>query len=245
MKKDPGSNNNFASNTPNLLEEKELGFKPVVTYLSADLNKAEIIKENRNKAGVYRWVNLINTKTYIGSSTNLSERFLDYYQVRVLMKNQTPIHSALLKYGYSNFKLEILEYCKSEEAVSREQYYFDTLKPEYNILKIAGSSLGFRHSEETIARMKSLHLLDDEIRKNRVLARLGKTVSDESRAKISAAQTALIGIAVVVKNINTDEEIEYSNLTEAAKAIGVSRTAVKKALDLGKNIKGTYFIRKK
>lgn len=33
----------------------------------------------------------------------------------------------------------------------REQYYFDTLKPEYNILKVAGSSLGRKVSEETKA----------------------------------------------------------------------------------------------
>lgn len=29
----------------------------------------------------------------------------------------------------------------------------DLLKPEYNILKIAGSSLGFKHSEKTRAQM--------------------------------------------------------------------------------------------
>lgn len=231
--------------TPNQLEETGLGFKPAVLYPSADLNKAEIIKENRGKAGVYRWVNIINNKTYIGSSSNLSERFLDYYQARVLLKSKTPIHSALLKYGYSNFKLEILEYCEREQVISREQHYFDTLKPEYNVLKIAGSGLGFRHSPETIARMKSIHLLNNEVRKSRVLARLGIKVSEESRAKISAAKTALIGIPVVVKNINTNEEIEYINLTDAAKATGVSRTAVKKALDLGKILKGTYSIRKR
>ena len=56
------------------------------------------------------------------------------------------IEKALLKYGYSNFKLEILEYCDKDEVLSREQYYLDFLKPEYNILKQAGSSLGFTHS---------------------------------------------------------------------------------------------------
>jgi hypothetical protein len=65
-----------------------------------------------------------------------------------------------------------------------------------------------------------------------------------SRAKISAAQTALIGMGVVVKNINTNEEIEFLSLTDAAKALSVSRTAVKKALDLEKCLKKTYFIRK-
>jgi hypothetical protein len=35
--------------------------------------------------------------------------------------------------------------------LEREQYYLDLLKPEYNILKVAGSSLGFKHSEESRA----------------------------------------------------------------------------------------------
>ena len=74
------------------------------------------------------------------------------------------INKALLKYGYSatvvgppwngggpqpNFKLEILEYCDSENVIEREQYYLDLLKPEYNILQLAGSSLGYKHTPES------------------------------------------------------------------------------------------------
>lgn len=229
----------------NNTSEVNISINPVITYNNADLDKSIIIEDNRNKVGVYRWVNVINNKTYVGSSTNLSERFLDYFQSRVLLKNKTPIHNALLKYGYSNFRLEILEYCIREEAISREQYYFDLLKPDYNILKIAGSSLGYKHREDTIEHMKTLHLLDEDVRNNRIKARLGFKVSEETRKKNSAATTALLGIPVVVKNVNTGEETEYVNLTEAAKAIGVSRTAVKKALDLNKCIKKTYSIFKK
>lgn len=218
---------------------------PVVRYPNADINKPKIIEDNRKKVGVYRWVNIINNKTYIGSSTNLSERFLHYFQARILLKYKTPIHNALLKYGYSNFVLEILEYCEKEEAVLREQYYFDLLKPEYNILKIAGSSLGYKHRKDTIERMKTLHLLDEGVRNNKIKARLGFKVSDETRSRNSLATTALIGIPVNVKNINTGEETDYINLTEAAKALGVSRTAVKRALDLNKCLKKTYSISKK
>jgi group I intron endonuclease len=31
------------------------------------------------------------------------------------------IYSGLLKYGYANFTLEILEYCASSEVIPREQ----------------------------------------------------------------------------------------------------------------------------
>jgi hypothetical protein len=43
--------------------------------------------------------------------------------------------------------------------------------------------------------------------------------------------TKLIGISIIVKNIITNEKVEYKTMTEGAKALGVSRTAVKKALD--------------
>jgi len=215
---------NYVEN-PNNLDEN---VKPVITYSNADTQKAQIIEDNRDKSGIYRWKNNINGKTYIGSSINLSDRLLDYYQTRNLLNNKTRIHNALLKYGYSNFTLEILEYCTKEEAISREQHYFDLLQPEYNILKIAGSSLGYKHREDKIELMKTLHLIDEEVRNNKIKARLGVKVSDETKAKISAATTQRVGISVLVKNINTGEETIYINLTEAAKALEVSRTAVKK-----------------
>ncbi len=59
------------------------------------------------------------------------------------------INKALLKHGYSNFSLEILEYCKIEDLLEKENHYFKLLKPEYNILPTAGSPLGTIKSEET------------------------------------------------------------------------------------------------
>jgi len=93
--------------------------------------------------------------------------------------------------------------------------------------------------------MKSAHLIDEKVRNNKIKARLGFKVSEETRLRNSAATTALIGIPVVVRNINTGEETEYINLTEAAKTLGVSRTAVKKALDLNKCINKTFSISRK
>lgn len=71
-----------------------------------------------------------------------------------LSKVSSAIYSALLKYGYSNFNLDILEYCEPSILIQREQYYIDLLKPEYNILKVAGNRLGSKHSEATKAKMK-------------------------------------------------------------------------------------------
>jgi group I intron endonuclease len=173
---------------------------------------------------------------------------------------KTPIHNALLKYGFNNFSLEILEYSENGvDLITREQYFFDLLKPEYNILAIAGSPLGFKHSEKTLEFFKNERKVSEATRKNlslaatgRILtesdktkisvARKGIKLSDETRAKISAATIALIGVSVTVKNVNTNIELEYASLTDAAKAIGVSRTAVRKALDTGRTVKRQYIV---
>ena len=42
------------------------------------------------------------------------------------------ISKALLKYGYTNFKLEILEYCDKDIVREREQHYFDLLQLFYS-----------------------------------------------------------------------------------------------------------------
>jgi group I intron endonuclease len=84
------------------------------------------------------------------------------------------ICSALLKHGYSNFSLTILEYCEPVKCLEREQYYINFLQPEYNILQTAGSSLGFKHTEEARAKI--------------IAARKGKTHSEETLAKLAAAR---------------------------------------------------------
>jgi group I intron endonuclease len=124
-------------------------------YANADSEKIQILTDNKDKAGVYRWTNLKNGKTYIGSSINIFSRLITYYNINYLLKNNMTIYRSILKYGYSNFSFEILEYCDPEKAIEREQHFLDMLKPQYNILKKAGSSLGFKHSFEDIEKMKN------------------------------------------------------------------------------------------
>ena len=70
-----------------------------------------------------------------------------------IKRSRSIIYRSLIKYGYSNFSLEILEYCEPSIVVLREQHFLDLLKPAYNILKVAASSLGLKHSPETKAKI--------------------------------------------------------------------------------------------
>lgn len=117
--------------------------KPIVVYKQLNSNKTNILKENEGKSGVYRFVNDINNKSYIGSSVRLNKRFHVYFSkltiTNELKKANSYIYRAILKYNYDNFRLEILEYCDKKDIIIREQFYIDSLKPEYNISKVANS----------------------------------------------------------------------------------------------------------
>ena len=97
---------NFADYT------SSLNLNAICIYSNADVQKKQILEENKRKSGVYRWKNVINGKTYVGSSVHLKIRLSQYFNVNHLERNKSMrICRALLKYGYSNFSLEILEYC--------------------------------------------------------------------------------------------------------------------------------------
>ena len=124
----------------------------VKKYEDAFDMKENIINENIGKSGIYMLTNKLTDDIYIGQSTNLSNRFKNYFTLSYIKNRENLIISrALIKYGYSNFSITVLEYCDKSDLLKREQFYFDKLNPQYNILKIAGSSLNFKHSEKTKA----------------------------------------------------------------------------------------------
>jgi group I intron endonuclease len=247
------NNNNENNLAPSIL-------KPVIVYSDCLEDKNRILSDNKGKAAIYRWINKLNGKTYVGSSVDLTTRLYKYYSLKQLNSSKTAIHNALLKYGFQNFKLEILEYCAEDvNPVEREQYFLDLLKPEYNILIKAGSLLGFKHKRETLEFFKNERKVSDSTRENLSKAARGRTLSLElrkklseqregvklssiTRVKISKAAVALRGVTVLVKDIETSVTKEYGSLTEAARALDVSRTAVRKSVDLGRLIRNRYSI---
>lgn len=152
-----------------------------------------------------------------------------YYSLRSLAKSNRPIDRALLKHGFSNFTLEILEYCDKDNVLEREQYYLDLIKPQYNIVEKAGSTLGYKHTPESLQKMRDF-VLSDEVRNRKALSTVNAT---ESRK-----------VSIIVENIETKEKTEYASLTDAGKALGVTKGSVSQALLNKRLIKKTYSITK-
>lgn len=129
---------------------------------------------------------------YIGSTIDFCLRKKRH--INLLAKNKH--HSLLLqnhcnKYGLSDLSFEILERVFNVEIlIKREQFYFDKYSPKLNVCKIAGNSLGTKHSEET--KMKIIHILTGKKQKQstinkRISSFIGIKRSQETKDKISAA----------------------------------------------------------
>jgi group I intron endonuclease len=137
---------------------------PLISYKTIMPEKSLILKNNKDKSGVYRLRNLKTNKSYVGSAIKLDRRLRDYlspgFLRKELQKGKSLIYTSILKHGYSNFNLDILEYCEAKDVIKLEQKYLDILKPEYNLCQIAGSMLGFKHSEATLIKMRQPKTLD-------------------------------------------------------------------------------------
>lgn len=177
-----------------------------IVYHNADSQKKQIYLNNRGKSGIYMWVNTVNNKRYVGSSSDLQRRISSYYSVAYLTKyNSTVINRALLKYGYSAFSLYILEYCNKEDLISREQYFIDIYKPEYNILKIAGSSLGFKQSEECIVQ----NILGQPNRMKVIVTDLHTNISTSYDSMGLAARALDINDTVITRYFSRNQKKPY------------------------------------
>jgi group I intron endonuclease len=98
------------------------------------------------KSGIYKIESSTNGNIYIGSAVNLLRRFSIHK--RDLKKESH--HSKILqnhvnKYGLNDLIFSVLEAVDIENLVKREQHYINSLHPQFNVCKIAGTCLGVKH----------------------------------------------------------------------------------------------------
>lgn len=127
------------------------------------LNKKGLIENPNitlnNKAAIYIYQHINNkSNIYVGSTCNLAQRIKQHrYSVNSGRKSCPKFYNFIIKHGWDNFRLGILEYINifgfnvdnkhdiRKIIENREQYYFDMLKPNFNINRTAGSTLGYKH----------------------------------------------------------------------------------------------------
>lgn len=188
----------------------------------------------------------------MGSAVDLTKRLRNYFNISYLTerKDIMIIYKALLVHGFENFTLEILEYCEPSVLIEREQYYIDLLSPEYNILKIAGSRLGAKHTLEAIAKIKAgaLNRSEEAIAKNREhIDKLNSSLEHKehlTRLNTSSEHIAKTANPVVVFNTLSKESCEFRSITQAAQHFKVHPEIIRRCIVKEKLYLDIYLIKK-
>jgi group I intron endonuclease len=170
-------------------------------------NNTFLNPELKGKSGVYQIRCTETDKEYIGSAFCLLRRWKAHlYMFRTETHHCEHLQRTWQKYGAENFTFKVLEFCARADLIETEQKWMDTVPTEkkFNVAEKATMGLGFvgeatrkkmsdakkgkpgpmlgkRHSAET------KQLIGDLQR-----GRPGRPVSEESKAKISVANSGRI-----------------------------------------------------
>lgn len=240
-------------------------YNAVAVYNNPFDEKSCISKDLRDKAGVYAWINKTSGKAYVGSSYNLNKRISYYFQPSYKSNNANSIIvRAMLKYGLINFNLVILEFTDIDKNTiqAAEQKYLDSNDFDYNVLKTAGTTLGYRRSKEAKAKVSGTNnhfygkTHSKESRNLMSAAKagsnhhmLGKNHSEETRAKMSGSRRGVGYNAtsnfVTILDIETNITTSFVSLRQAAQSINSDPKTLSR-LPLRKNplapYRGRYII---
>lgn len=112
------------------------------------------------KTGVYKIEHTATGKCYIGSAINMPARFRCHRSALNNKKHHSSkLQNSWMKYGDSAFSFMPLVICGKENLLIYEQILIDAYESAakgFNIKPIAGSSLGYKHTEETLQKMKNI-----------------------------------------------------------------------------------------
>jgi len=242
-------NNKFSTISNPQIPEAEKIYKNL-HLISTQL---QIKTENRNKAAIYCIFNSITGEKYIGSaSTNrINTRFRNHC---IHGTGSKKLRDAINRYGLDNFNFLILEYYSGlvlKENLNKSHLYllslenkwFNLYSPEYNILKNATSSFGYKHSIETINKMKDNY---SEERKTRIsILNINRKYSEEEKDILSKtaferyltqpnlrkklAEKASKPVILYLKD-NSTIHSQYSSIRNMAKAFSCCHKTINKAL---------------
>lgn len=196
-----------------------------------NISDLEILK----KRGVYQIKNLVTNKIYIGSTiTSFIYRWRQHQSKLKMGKHENAhLQSSYTKYGDSNFEYTVLYVGVSLEDIRiKEQELIDSLdssNPDkgYNLDPVVDRHI---RSEETKRKMSASRkgkcsgssngfygkTHSEEVRNRIRQARLGKKMSDVTKAKMAEKRKIKVRINGVI----------YPSIKEAAQELGMSKATL-------------------
>lgn len=222
--------------------------------------RIEIREKLRNKSGIYIIINKITKNYYIGSAiyNRLYTRFSNHLYH---LNGNKLVARSIKKYGLNNFIFGVLEYINNheyndkydkkinQELLNLETSYISLLTPKYNIVPEAGNTLGYKHNEESLNKMK-IAFTDErrELLRQLQINRKGKWseeskqrlrevalnrsedyISREGRIKIAK----LFGKPIYLFDENNKYICEFYSISKTANYLCCSTKTIKRSINKG------------
>jgi group I intron endonuclease len=182
-----------------------------------------------NVSGIYIIKNTIDERVYVGSAVSLSHRKgTHFYQLKNNKHANKHLQNFYKKYGFNSLIFNVLEFCKKEVLIEREQYYFSRYNSKFNIVKYAGSTLGRKCPEHVKlkisnslkkAELKGIKKSDETKKKMR------KPKSTSHILKIKQAQKDVIK-TVYQYTLNLELINVFESVSFAAKYLEIDRRQI-------------------
>jgi len=235
--------------------------RPVAVFENLHFSKnRDQAKDNlKDLAGIYMIINLVDCNSfYVGSATinRLYTRLMKHLYYK---KGNLHIAASVKNLGLKSFAFVVIDLFPEKITdknnfilLSLEQYYIDLIKPNYNILQLAGNSFGYKHTPETIQRMREnygdvrrekigslnrgifLPQKTRELMRKAALNRL--KMSQESREKCNTR-----GLNITLIRLSDQTIVGYfHSVIQAAKYIKCGDKTIRRALKSNGIVKSTY-----
>ena len=118
-------------------------------YKISEFNSPKHIPELRVR-GIYK-IETSDNKCYVGSTERtFRHRWTGHlHYLRNNKHHSQYLQNVFNKYGEDNLTFSVLEVVENkDDVIEREQYWIDLLQPVFNVLKVAGSTVGYQHTPE-------------------------------------------------------------------------------------------------
>lgn len=222
--------------------------KVVISQIRSDLYK---------KSGIYAFINTVNRNRYIGSGVNLYRRFLDHLKGR---SSNLRLQKAFKRHGINKFDFVVYAFAKySVPLITDMETLFMSYFPKdklYNFKYDAASMYGYKHTDESIAKMKK-RFLDPQ---NHPM--FEKTHSQESKNLISkpgvlnpmygrkhseSTKTLIsnkLSSPVSLYDNNNTYILTFNNNVQLSEFLGCAKSTIGLYVKTGKLFKKKYYFKK-